>query len=283
MPKSTPIHRRELLKLSGAVAVSALPLMRATRSFAALARSKRVIVAGGGIGGLCCAYELMERGHDVTVLEASGRAGGHVKTIRDPFPDGLYADVGAEHFTRPGYEPYWKYVEKFQLPFLRYPRRINMLRRIDGRWYTEEQLQDPAVLARFGFNRREIDFITSHNWTELVLLYLGPYLDAFHDEYQPFGVGLDELDQITAGELLAKDGASDAAMRFCGVRRGDGTPAARVGETSALFRVWQQAIIAHRKLPAFKREVFRLAGGNQLMTDAFASRLGDRLRLGRRW
>ena len=56
-------------------------------------------------------FELMERGHDVTVLEGSRRTGGHVKTIRDPLPDGLYADVGAEHFTNPGYDDYRRYVE----------------------------------------------------------------------------------------------------------------------------------------------------------------------------
>jgi len=109
-------------------------------------RSKRVIVAGAGIGGLCCALKLMERGHDVTVLEASGRPGGHVNTIHDPLPDGLYADVGAEHFTKPGYEPYWKYVKLFNLPAMPYPRRVDMLRRIDGKWYTEEQLQESRVL-----------------------------------------------------------------------------------------------------------------------------------------
>ena len=62
------------------------------------------------------------------------------------------------------------------------------------------------------------------------LLYLGPYLDAIGDEYQPFGVGLDKLDEIAAGELLARDGASDAAIRFNGLRRGDGSQAARNGE-----------------------------------------------------
>ncbi len=112
------------------------------------------------------------------------------------------------------------------------------------------------------------------------LLYLGPYLDAIGDEYQPFGVGLDRLDEITAGELLAKDGASDAAIRFNGLRRGDGTQAARNGEVSALFRVWQAAIVKRRGLPVFKREVFRLKGGNQLMTDTFAAKLGERVRLG---
>src|ERR1051326_5267547 len=71
---------------------------------------RKVIVAGGGIGGLCCAYELMMRGHEVVLFEASGRTGGHVKTIHDPLADGLYADVGAEHFTKPGYDLYWGYV-----------------------------------------------------------------------------------------------------------------------------------------------------------------------------
>ena len=252
------LNRRDALRLTvaGLTAAGALAAGAPVRNTA-----KRVIVAGGGIGGLCCAYELMERGHDVTVLEASGRPGGHVKTIHDPLPDGLYADVGAEHFTRPGYEQYWKYVEKFGLPAVPYPRRIDMLRRIDGVWYTEAQLQDPKVLRSFGFNAREVDFIARRGWTELPLLYFGPYLDAIGDEYQPFGVGLDQLDEITAGELLARDGASDAAIRFNGLRRGDGTPASRNGEVSALFRVWQAAIVKRRGLPVFKREVFRLKGG----------------------
>ena len=243
-------------------------------------RVKKVVIAGGGIGGLCCAYELMQRGHDVTLLEASGRTGGHVRTIHDPLPEGLYADIGAEHFTNPGYEQYRKYVAEFKLPVLAYPRRIDMLRRIDNQWFTEEQLQDREVLKGFGFHAREIDFIVRHGWTELPLLYFGPYLDDFADEYQPFGAGHDKLDELSAGELMAKDGATDAALRFSGLRRGDGSPAARVGQVSALFRIWQMAIVKIRKLPVFKREVFRIQGGNQLLTDTFAARLGDRVRLG---
>jgi monoamine oxidase len=274
------LSRRDILRLAGATAAALAQPAVMSAEPPARRRAKRVIVAGGGIGGLCCAYELMERGHDVTVLEASGRPGGHVRTIHDPLADGLYADVGAEHFTRPGYEQYWKYVEKFKLPALPYPRRVRMLRRIDGKWYTEDQLQQPKVLKAFGFNQKEIDFIVKRGWTELPLLYFGPYLDAVQDEYQPFGVGLDRLDEMTAGELLAKDGATDAAIRFNGLRRGDGSQAARNHEVSALFRIWQTAIVKRRGLPVFKREVFRLKGGNQLMTDTFTAKLGARVRLG---
>jgi monoamine oxidase len=275
------LTRRDVLRLAGATAVAAIAHREALIAEPpARKRTKRVLIAGAGIGGLCCAYELMERGHDVTVLEAAGRTGGHVRTIHDPLPDGLYADVGAEHFTKPGYELYWKYVTKFKLPALPYPRRIAMLRRIDGKWYTEEQLQRPKVLQAFGFKQKEIDFIVKYGWTELPLLYFGPYVDAVKDEYEPFGVGLDQLDEMTAAELLVKDGASDTAIRFNGLRRGDGSAAARNHEVSALFRVWQTAIQKRRGLPMFKREVFRLRGGNQLLTDTFTARLGERVRLG---
>src|ERR1700752_1791235 len=88
---------------------------------------KRVIVMGAGIAGLACAYELVRRGHNVTVLEASGRPGGHVRTFHDPFADGLYADIGAEHFYYPGYTEYWRYVKEFSLTPIAYPRRDNLV------------------------------------------------------------------------------------------------------------------------------------------------------------
>jgi monoamine oxidase len=39
----------------------------------------------------------MQAGHDVPVLEAQLRPGGRVCTLRAPFSDGLYVEVGAMH------------------------------------------------------------------------------------------------------------------------------------------------------------------------------------------
>ena len=114
---SSTLTRREMLAITAA---ALLPDMQS------LKRTKKVIVAGAGIGGLSCAWELVRRGHDVTVLEASDRTGGHVFTFRDGLDDGLYADGGAEHFTQPGYERYWEYVREFNLPHVYYPRRENI-------------------------------------------------------------------------------------------------------------------------------------------------------------
>ncbi len=232
------------------------------------AHKKSVVVAGGGIAGLCCAYELTRRGHDVTVLEASGRVGGHVKTVRDDLPDGLYVDAGAEQFTKPGYDLYWGYVHEFNLPHIQDHRRDHMMRRIGDRLYSEGELADPKVLAGFGFNQREIKFLTQHPWWDLPRLYLDKYSDAFHDEYRPFDAGLDDLDNITTTQLLQREGASDAGVRFAG------------GSSSALHTVWHTAILKRRGVPLWPTQVFRLKGGNSLLPETFAAKLGDRVKLG---
>jgi len=273
MNSSTAHTRRHVLKQAGmaALAIGTSPLVANTEP----KKPKRVIIVGGGIGGLSCAYELMDRGHDVTLLEASRRTGGHVKTIRDPLPDGLYADVGAEHFTNPGYDEYRRYVEKFNLPVLPWARRQHMYRKIDGKWFTEEQLADRTVLAGFGFNAREIDYIRAHGFRELPALYLAPYAAKFKDEYQPFGIGLDDFDHMLLGDVLADAGMSEAGARFIGAARSK--PGERQTGASALFQIWQAAIPKMRGLPVFKREVFHLKGGNQLLPDTFAAKLGARV------
>ena len=210
------ISRRGALKIAGATiattAVSTLAQTRAAKA-APTGDSKRVLIAGAGIGGLCCAYELMKRGHDVTVLEASGRIGGHVFTIHDPLADGLYADGGAEHFTKPGYEIYRQYVEEFGLNAMLYPRRKNFGRFIKGKMYTEEMLNDREILKKFGFNRKEVDFLSQNPWQEFPLLYYQPYLDTFTDEYQPFGIGFDDYDNIT----LPRNAETRWSLGYCAV------------------------------------------------------------------
>jgi monoamine oxidase len=55
--------------------------------------AKRVLIIGGGIAGLVAAYELRRLGHDPLVLEAQGRVGGRIYTLRAPFSPGLAAEA----------------------------------------------------------------------------------------------------------------------------------------------------------------------------------------------
>src|ERR1700710_807954 len=76
---------------------------------------QKVIVVGAGLAGLAAAYELVGRGHEVTVLEAQARPGGRVYTLRSPFADGLYAEAGAISFSD-AYRHFLRYVTIFDLP-----------------------------------------------------------------------------------------------------------------------------------------------------------------------
>lgn len=268
------MERRTFLK-TVAAGIGASMVVQ-TAEARAPASSKRVIVAGAGITGLCCAYELMQHGVDVTVLEASGRYGGHVFTGRDGLSDGLWADYGADHLTKPGYEQFFRYVEAFGLEIVAYPNaegaplpaNNGQLTQIGGTFYSDAQLADPAMLKMLGFNDKEVAFLAQHPWYELPALYLTEAIARFRDPSQPFGNGCDDLDAIDLDTLYARQGASQRARTYLGGQH-----------VNALYGVWRFAVMKARGIPLSEGETYHLKGGNGAMPDAFAARLGPRLHL----
>jgi monoamine oxidase len=59
---------------------------------------QKVIVIGAGLAGLTTAWELVQAGHEVIVLEARNRSGGSVQTLREGFSPRLTAEAGAMSF-----------------------------------------------------------------------------------------------------------------------------------------------------------------------------------------
>ncbi|MCI0354457.1 MAG: FAD-dependent oxidoreductase [Acidobacteria bacterium] len=57
--------------------------------------AKKILILGAGLAGLVAGYQLADAGHEVTILEAQMIPGGRVRTLREPFSDGLYAEAGA--------------------------------------------------------------------------------------------------------------------------------------------------------------------------------------------
>src|SRR4026207_1773461 len=79
-----------------------------------MGKPKKVIIVGAGLAGLAAGYELKRAGHTPIILEAQQRVGGRVYTLRNPFTEGLYAEVGAMRIPR-AHTLTMKYVEKFGL------------------------------------------------------------------------------------------------------------------------------------------------------------------------
>jgi monoamine oxidase len=191
-----------------------------------------------------------------------------VRTLHDPFADGLYADMGAEHFYYPGYTLYWRYLKEFGLTAIPFARRENLVHFLRGERFAEADLHSKTVLNKLGFNQREVDFLADRPWAELPLLYAQKYVDQLRDETNPFFDGAEQLDQISLRDFLKRENASTSAVEFFG------------SSGSALQMIWGAGIKKLRGTDLETKKLFRLQGGNQLMTDAFAARLGETVHLG---
>ena len=107
--------RREFLA-SGMAASTLLLSNYVLPSFVGRPSGKRVVVVGAGFSGLACAYELQAAGYDVTVVEATARVGGRVRTTTD-FVEGRVVEVGGELIG--SNHPTWmSYKETFGLEML---------------------------------------------------------------------------------------------------------------------------------------------------------------------
>ena len=91
------LSRRDALKLGGvlglATAAAAVPF---TEARSAPAPGRRIVIVGGGLAGLTCAYELKQAGQAATVYEASSRVGGRSSTLRGAFADGQLVERGGQ-------------------------------------------------------------------------------------------------------------------------------------------------------------------------------------------
>jgi monoamine oxidase len=223
---------------------------------------KRVIVLGGGLAGLSAAYELNAAGHDVVILEARARPGGRVLTVRDPFPDGLYAEFGA---TRISDTNDWvlKYVSSFGLSLEPFRTSGNDVVHIRGKRIVvndERTVEWPLQLTdeerRLGRPGMREKYINA------VLDEIG---DAGAPEAPPRTLA--RYDSIPYPLFLRGQGASPDAVRLLSLGAGSND----AEQTSSLQRlratVWRGTT----------KKWSKVTGGNDQLPKAFARALADRI------
>jgi monoamine oxidase len=196
------LTRREILAmLAAAPAAAQLPQL------ARRGGPQRVIVIGGGLAGLCAAYELQQQGHTAIVLEAQTRPGGRVRTLRD-FAPGLFTEAGPESIPAI-HEITQHYVRLFGLNLLPFTNTaMRAFSHVKGR----RIVPDANTVWPFEFTEEEKRLGAAGLRKK--------YFDPVIEEAQAAGwstnpaKALASLDPHTAGTWLRSRGASPAAAEY---------------------------------------------------------------------
>jgi monoamine oxidase len=234
---------------------------------------KRVIVVGAGLAGLCTAYELAALGHDVTVLEAQGRPGGRVQTLRDPFDDGLFAEAGASRIPT-SHDLTLGYVRKFGLTLVPFdPAGVSSIRYAYG--------QRSRILPGAPFEWPSGIPSDERRLTpaEIRRRYIAPLIDEITDPFSAAWVpeSLRKYDRVTRDEYLRAQGVSNAALHMMNL---GSTPVARF--RSFLDVLHENAVDRElRRRTGIQNDQFlKIDEGNDRLPRAFADHLGGRIKYG---
>lgn len=263
------INRRTFLTRGFAATAFSLaqPDLRNYLGKAGIAR--KVIVIGAGLAGMVAAYELMQAGHEVTVLEARKRSGGRVWTLRDDFPEGLYAEAGATNV----YDNHaWtmKYlklmgVELDPMP----PSNGAAIYHLRG----QRVLLKPGSSVGWPLELKadEQGLSRAALWAKYVVPVLQELSDLEATDWP--NVSLRRFDKISFAEFLRQQGASPGAQEILklglAAQLGDGAEA-----ISALN------LLRETVTRAMAKQAFFIRGGSDTFTKAFAAKLGDRIQYG---
>ncbi|GAA3217439.1 flavin monoamine oxidase family protein [Actinocorallia longicatena] len=226
---------------------------------------KRVLVIGAGIAGLAAGYELKRQGHDVVILEAQGRVGGRVYTLRD-FAPGLYAEAGAMRFPRV-HDLALTYCERFGLSLRSFVMSNHKaLGFIHGKRVTQKDLNaDPDILD-FGLAPHERGRTYEQLWAEATREIRELYDREGEALLDRLGA---EYDRFSIRSFLEHRGFSPGAIELYGVM------SFRENNLNAAVIEQLREIVGR----AFE-DMQEIVGGSDRLPAAFYGELGDNLRFG---
>ncbi len=256
------MKRRAFLAETGkslALGVTATLASRAERASAA-SPSRQVLVLGGGLAGLAAAYELKKAGYAVTVLEARSRPGGRVLTCRDPFADGLYAEMGAEYVDATD-EFDHRYCKEFGL-------KVMTAKLYDAVFVRGKKLK----MASFKQNKEALPYAGTEPGRLFgqEARYLKRLLELISDPDR-LPPEITKLDNLSAVELLVQEGApEDIVALYTYTQATEST--ARPHQMSALAMVR-----SHRRSFSEDTDEGRILGGNDQLPKALARALSGHI------
>ncbi|MEA2514613.1 MAG: monoamine oxidase, partial [Thermomicrobiales bacterium] len=227
---------------------------------------KRVIVVGAGMAGLVAALELQAAGHDPIVLEAQGRVGGRVLTLREPFSDGLYAEAGAMRIPR-SHSLTLAYVQRFGLRTFDFtmgnPRGYYFLH---GQRHRVGDVDVNPALLDFPFADHERGQTYGQLWGSA----LAPLLKRLQEDPE---AGWSEIvathDHYSTREFLEANNWSEGAIELFGL----------LADQEALMNSSFLELL-REEAGGYYTDMVQIEGGMDLLPRAFLPELRSRIRFG---
>ena len=229
-------------------------------------RPKKVVIVGAGLAGLSAGYELKRAGHTPVILEAQQRVGGRVYTLREPFTEGLYAEVGAMRIPR-AHSLTMAYIEKFGLKTNDFTMdNPNAYYYIGGKRMRASEAQADPSLMGFEVNENEIGKTAGRMYAEA----LRPLLDMLErDGDAAWDEIVAKYDQYSTREFLELNGWSEGMIEMFGLLAN------------------QESVMNSSFLELFREDagdyytnMIEIQGGTDRLPHAFLPELKDDIRFG---
>jgi len=255
------LTRRRFLKGAGGLAL-------AGSAAGVFASQPRVAVVGAGLAGLAAAHDLVEAGFDVQLAEQSERAGGRIKTLRNVFDDGAWVDVGGQT-SGPGYANFFYFSTLFELEFEPqsvFRGRPEVILDLEGKRYTASELREDPDRWPLALTSDERPLAPMR----LLSHYLKPIAEQIGSVERVLAPEFAHYDEMSLKQLLESAGASEPALKLI-----EHTLNYNSLDSVSALSALRDAV---RALFASGGQALNLKNGNQTLTDAFAARLGDRVR-----
>lgn len=266
---TTHLDRRSFLQmLTAATALpfatqSVVPAATSTspsRSTPVAPSGRQVVVLGAGLAGLSAAYNLMNQGYDVLVLEAQNRPGGRVETVREPFQHGGYAEMGAVRVIDT-HEYTMKYIGEFGLQLTPYDSGTRAFYMRDQRFLAPDE-GAPWPLPGLHDSEQPDPSTRFAKYLDSGFAKLGDLTDPDWPVSVP---SARDLDHTTIDGYMVSQGASQTWRDWFYAQNG------RIGRVNAAAGFAVEALQAGEIISG-------ISGGNDQLPRAMAEALGDRVK-----